>query len=192
MPELPRQIRLAAGDYFMHGQDCRMRQVGLPGNVCCAVIKLGNGFDVERLRRRIAESPIMDWLARARIFRPLPMLFPPLWRASAKPKTILFEHPHQNGVADELGILPDIVAGRELHVGRGPGLAFDVMRHADGTSHLFLSWNHTCLDARGLDFLLNHLNADETTKTLPGVPNFIRSEERRVGKECRSRWSPYH
>ena len=23
-------------------------------------------------------------------------------------------------------------------------------------------------------------------------PNTIRSEERRVGKECRSRWSPYH
>jgi len=28
----------------------------------------------------------------------------------------------------------------------------------DGTSHLFLSWNHTHLDARGLDLLLNHLN----------------------------------
>ena len=24
------------------------------------------------------------------------------------------------------------------------------------------------------------------------VPNISRSEERRVGKECRSRWSPYH
>ena len=23
-------------------------------------------------------------------------------------------------------------------------------------------------------------------------PYFMRSEERRVGKECRSRWSPYH
>ena len=23
-------------------------------------------------------------------------------------------------------------------------------------------------------------------------PDLIRSEERRVGKECRSRWSPYH
>src|SRR3712207_9527194 len=23
-------------------------------------------------------------------------------------------------------------------------------------------------------------------------PNSLRSEERRVGKECRSRWSPYH
>ena len=25
-----------------------------------------------------------------------------------------------------------------------------------------------------------------------GVDESIRSEERRVGKECRSRWSPYH
>ena len=29
-----------------------------------------------------------------------------------------------------------------------------------------------------------------TVETMP-VPN-KRSEERRVGKECRSRWSPYH
>ena len=28
---------------------------------------------------------------------------------------------------------------------------------------------------------------------VPGqVPGVLRSEERRVGKECRSRWSPYH
>src|ERR1017187_4307355 len=95
MPDLPRQIRLAAGDYFMHGQDCRMRRGGFPGNVCCAGIKLGNGFYVERLRLRIAESPIMDWLARAKIFRPLPAIFPPLWRASGDPKPIFFEHPNQ-------------------------------------------------------------------------------------------------
>ena len=25
-----------------------------------------------------------------------------------------------------------------------------------------------------------------------GIPSGARSEERRVGKECRSRWSPYH
>ena len=25
-----------------------------------------------------------------------------------------------------------------------------------------------------------------------GMPGMGRSEERRVGKECRSRWSPYH
>ena len=27
---------------------------------------------------------------------------------------------------------------------------------------------------------------------LIGNPEEVRSEERRVGKECRSRWSPYH
>ena len=26
----------------------------------------------------------------------------------------------------------------------------------------------------------------------PTLPVVVRSEERRVGKECRSRWSPYH
>ena len=36
----------------------------------------------------------------------------------------------------------------------------------------------------------------ETTQLALNVPLFyiavLRSEERRVGKECRSRWSPYH
>ena len=27
---------------------------------------------------------------------------------------------------------------------------------------------------------------------IPDYPESSRSEERRVGKECRSRWSPYH
>jgi hypothetical protein len=172
MPDLPRQIRLAAGDCFMHGQDRRMRQVGLPGNVCCAVIKLGEGFDVERLRRRIAESPIMDWLARVRIVRPMPLL-PARWRTTANPRKILFEHNDQNGGPDSMGSLPPVVAARELHAARGPGLAFDVVRHADGTSHLFLSWNHTLLDARGLDLLLNHLNAGSAEKSVSAVQNLI-------------------
>src|ERR1044071_4009150 len=36
--------------------------------------------------------------------------------------------------------------------------------------------------------------AGTTPEALPAQPidELIRSEERRVGKECRSRWSPYH
>jgi len=172
MSDLPRQIRLAAGDCFMHGQDYRMRQIGLPGNVCCAVIKLGAGFDVERLRRRIAESPVMDWLARARIVRPF-LLLPPVWRVSEKPKAVLFEHHDRNGAAEPLWSVPQVVAQRELNARRGPGVAFDVVRHADGTSRLFLSWNHTHLDARGLDLLLKHLNEDDAAKNASTVKNFI-------------------
>ena len=35
------------------------------------------------------------------------------------------------------------------------------------------------------------INVDAKIKQLNDI-NWIRSEERRVGKECRSRWSPYH
>ena len=32
----------------------------------------------------------------------------------------------------------------------------------------------------------------DTTAIIPWLKETYRSEERRVGKECRSRWSPYH
>lgn len=186
MSDLPRQIRLAPGDYFMHGQDLLMRQAGLPGNVCCAVIKLGKGFDVERLRGRMAESPIMDWLARARLYRTLPVVFPPLWRATGESHQLLFEHDTQNSLPNKPLSLPAVVAQRALHAAREPGVAFDVMRHADGSAHVFLSWNHTHLDARGLDFLLNHLNGGDSAKNVPSVQNFI--SPRQVGRNLGGWW----
>ena len=51
------------------------------------------------------------------------------------------------------------------------------------------------------DMILYIENLKDTTKLLELINEFskvagykinIRSEERRVGKECRSRWSPYH
>ena len=40
------------------------------------------------------------------------------------------------------------------------------------------------------------IKKDHTMKSIIEISNlskkFARSEERRVGKECRSRWSPYH
>ena len=37
------------------------------------------------------------------------------------------------------------------------------------------------------------IDFDQTAETLVEIYNaYDRSEERRVGKECRSRWSPYH
>src|SRR3989454_3669190 len=44
-----------------------------------------------------------------------------------------------------------------------------------------------------LDFGLAKAFADDAQDVnLSNLPTLIRSEERRVGKECRSRWSPYH
>ena len=35
-------------------------------------------------------------------------------------------------------------------------------------------------------------NEDEKIRKILALGRYTRSEERRVGKECRSRWSPYH
>ena len=47
---------------------------------------------------------------------------------------------------------------------------------------LYKSYDH------GKTYAINDVSADFTT----GIYGILRSEERRVGKECRSRWSPYH
>ena len=39
------------------------------------------------------------------------------------------------------------------------------------------------------DRAILYINGEDAKNFLQ---NLIRSEERRVGKECRSRWSPYH
>ena|SRR5256885_9293687 len=48
----------------------------------------------------------------------------------------------------------------------------------------------TVLKGRVLDVELTNVNAIVDTIAAPKAA--VRSEERRVGKECRSRWSPYH
>src|SRR3712207_9555463 len=40
--------------------------------------------------------------------------------------------------------------------------------------------------------ILNDISVDKARDIVMTLPEKYRSEERRVGKECRSRWSPYH
>src|SRR5258708_34115680 len=47
-------------------------------------------------------------------------------------------------------------------------------------------------DALKLDGTADTQNAVATVFARAGDTASVRSEERRVGKECRSRWSPYH
>ena len=177
MPPLPRQIRLAAGDYFMHGQDRRMRRCGLPGNVCRVALRLDKGLDADLLRRRVTDSPLLDWLARVRIVRSLPLL-PPRWHAAAEPKTIFHEHNASAANGAEPGSLPPAVAERDLQAAEGPALALDLVGYADGTQHLVYSWNHALMDARGAELILRHLNAGPAVKEPPTVENLINPAQR--------------
>src|SRR3712207_7292530 len=69
-----------------------------------------------------------------------------------------------------------------------PGLTVDpaCVRAATDTATLLSELGHTVIP---VDQPRYDLLADEWRYGLSGP---ARSEERRVGKECRSRWSPYH
>ena len=59
-----------------------------------------------------------------------------------------------------------------------------MMKRLSGLVLLLCLANFLSAQDMRMDTYCNPLNIDYTY--------MIRSEERRVGKECRSRWSPYH
>ena len=75
----------------------------------------------------------------------------------------------------------------------------DVVR-VDGQCVLQIPQGDVWIDARGTargqvargERGENQRNRDERVGNRIDDPDRRRSEERRVGKECRSRWSPYH
>src|SRR5260221_4545226 len=68
--------------------------------------------------------------------------------------------------------------------------------HQHGVIHRDIKPSNILLDEHGnaylADFGLARLLTPGLAKDFTAAGTFLRSEERRVGKECRSRWSPYH
>src|SRR2546430_14490870 len=121
--------------------------------------------------RRRGEPEIRD-LDRA-VFRHAPQLVPPGERALPA-----------GDMQRDLGLRE---VGADLGVGPVPAVA-PVVCLAHGAIAL------TIKRGRGAPNTLDH-DVREVAERGPELPRFSeleRSEERRVGKECRSRWSPYH
>jgi hypothetical protein len=127
---------------------------------------------------------MLDWLGRVRITRPLPV-FPPVWRAVDRPGAVL--HEHNGPEAAEAGPerLPPVAMERDLHAARGPALALDLVRHADETRHLVLSWNHALMDVRGAELVLRHLNPNGLAGEPPKIGDLISPDQE---KSSWSRW----
>src|SRR2546422_11327176 len=66
-------------------------------------------------------------------------------------------------------------------------LAFQSVRDAD----VLGVWSPNHKHAQDMASVARKLDVGEA-KPYRSLAEMVRSEERRVGKECRSRWSPYH
>src|ERR1035437_5233634 len=88
---------------------------------------------------------------------------------------------------------------------RGAGDVYDVFALGQDPSQCQLSWLARFPLSDGFEAMNNGQITIKVfslkTRSIPppvvcsqivNLPDFPRSEERRVGKECRSRWSPYH
>src|SRR3990167_10870049 len=79
-----------------------------------------------------------------------------------------------------------------VSIGEGLGLDFDTAAKISGARFSLLKGGLARLHRALAQFMLD-THSDQHGYTETYVPHLVnRSEERRVGKECRSRWSPYH
>jgi len=95
--------------------------------------------------------------------------------------------------------LPNMAGNAPMHQGQGQGLSQRVLGETGGEPTVTLKTSEMTAH--------NHFiqgSTEDATLKVPDPSEFLgrskagtiyhsnRSEERRVGKECRSRWSPYH
>src|SRR5256886_16916924 len=106
----------------------------------------------------------------------------------------------------------NVLSGEYRSAFRGRGMEFDqVVKYTFGDDIRDIDWNVTArlgepyrkkfIEEREVSLLLLFEDsvslqfgsgAQSKREALLELAGLVRSEERRVGKECRSRWSPYH
>src|SRR3712207_8878478 len=69
--------------------------------------------------------------------------------------------------------------------------ALSILERREGLSSAQLA-RRTYVTPQAMHQLVASMERDRLIERRPDGENRRRSEERRVGKECRSRWSPYH
>src|SRR2546430_3716416 len=110
------------------------------------------------------------------------LLHPPMWRPDAVAPALETSQVEARAVRQP----------KELAVADHRPTVF--LLDAESRSAFPVDVMRSFVDAGGAIVALGRAGEVEVPEGLPTefLSGFLRSEERRVGKECRSRWSPYH
>src|SRR5258706_12061543 len=88
------------------------------------------------------------------------------------------------------------IAGQEMNLLLDTTIMIDVVRFRNQRNELLAelvrAGHRLCTSTLNIAELYVGIRAGESARIESLLSGLERSEERRVGKECRSRWSPYH
>src|SRR5256885_14556295 len=135
-------------------------------------------------------SPVSEKEAEARALALLEEVEIP----QARERMAQYPHQFSGGMRQRVAIALALCAEPELIIADEPTTALDVSVQAQIIALL----RRVCKERGAAAMLITHdmgviaETADRVMVMYQGRVLETRSEERRVGKECRSRWSPYH
>ena len=156
-------VPLTGADCFLRAFDGEVRRSAGASHLSQLVLRLGPGFDPERLREQLASAAAEAPILRAPIRRPWP-LAAPVYDLSRSPRSPLPRVAQARGQAPSLGRpLPQVFFERlndRFASRRGELLCFDVVAYDGGAAgtDVAMTWLHMLFDGAGSEAFVRWLD----------------------------------
>ena len=150
---LPRKVYLSGADCFHLVLDMHARKHGTGGNVMRKVFYFNKALSSDKVIAILQASPVIYWLCNITL-KPGSLFGIPYWKYSDMGRNIILHH-HREDIEKEI---PQKILERDINVNAERFIEADLVYYPSGSCAFILSWNHILLDAKGTNFLFEHLD----------------------------------
>jgi len=171
-------LELSGSDYFLCAMDRITRRSGsCPNSPCRLVVEVEGKIDPDVFRRRINDSPFLQWMANVKKAASVPFSIP-RWRSNGSGKGV--------PVVCEDGLWPNTAEERissfspkNLSNGGQHPFSFILSGHDGDRSCCILNWDHTLMDAHGAEILLHQVFGRRESE--PEIESLLPAEGQEMG-----------